>query len=83
MMPAVDQEFRGKVNAYNQAHHTQKIWAAGVLPGYNDKKVPGRKFTYTVQRSNGARIAPVGLRQWPVTPSGSPSPPSTNGSREQ
>jgi hypothetical protein len=53
-MPAVDQEFRGKVNAYNQAHHTQKIWAAGVLPGYNDKKVPGRKFTYIVQRNNGA-----------------------------
>ncbi len=53
-MRAVDQEFRGKVDAYNRAHHTQKIWAAGVLPGYDDTKVPGRKFTYVVKRYNGA-----------------------------
>ncbi len=51
---AVDQGFRAKINAFNQAHHTQKIWAAGVLPGYNDTKVPGRKGTYTVPRNNGA-----------------------------
>jgi len=51
---AVDQGFRAKINAFNQAHHTQKIWAAGVLPGYNDTKVPGRKGTYIVPRNNGA-----------------------------
>jgi hypothetical protein len=39
-MTAVDQEFRGKVNAYNQAHHTQKIWVADVLPGYNGDYSP-------------------------------------------
>ena len=51
---AVDQGFRAQINAYNSAHHTQKIWAAGVLPGYNDTKVPGRKGTYIVPRNNGA-----------------------------
>ena len=56
-MKAVDQEFRNKVDAYNRAHHTKKIWAAGVLPGYNDTKVPGRKFTYIVPRNNGATYA--------------------------
>ena len=53
-MAAVDQEFRNKVDAYNNAHHTQKIWAAGVLPGYNDTRVPGRTGTYVVPRNNGA-----------------------------
>lgn len=51
---AVDQGFRAEIDAYNRAHHTQKIWAAGVLPGYNDTKVPGRKGTYIVPRNNGA-----------------------------
>ena len=51
---AVDQGFRAKINAFNKAHHTQKIWAAGVLPGYNDTKVAGRKGAYIVPRNNGA-----------------------------
>ncbi len=51
---AVDQGFRAQINTYNAVHHTQKIWAAGVLPGYNDTKVPGRKGTYIVPRNNGA-----------------------------
>lgn len=51
---AVDQGFRNEINAYNSTHHTQKIWAVGVLPGYNDTKVPGRKGTYIVPRNNGA-----------------------------
>lgn len=53
-MPAVDEGFRNKVNAYNAAHHTQKIWAAGVLPGYDDTRIPGRTGTYKVPRNNGA-----------------------------
>jgi len=53
-MPQVDQGFRNQINAYNKAHHTQKIWAAGVLPGYNDTRVPGRQGTYTIARNNGA-----------------------------
>ena len=53
-MAAVDQEFRNKVDAYNSDHHTQKIWAAGVLPGYDDTRVPGLKGTYIVPRNNGA-----------------------------
>jgi glycosyl hydrolase family 99 len=53
-MPAVDQGFRSKIDAYNSAHHSQKIWAAGVLPGYDDTRVPGRSGTYVVQRKDGA-----------------------------
>ena len=53
-MSAVDQGFRAKIDAYNSANHTQKIWAAGVLPGYNDTRVPGRKGTYIIARNNGA-----------------------------
>ncbi len=53
-MSQVDQGFRNEINAYNQAHHTQKIWAAGVLPGYDDTRVPGRQGTYIVPRNNGA-----------------------------
>jgi Glycosyl hydrolase family 99 len=51
---AVDQGFRSKIDAYNQAHSTQKIWAAGVLPGYDDTRIPGRTGTYVVPRNNGA-----------------------------
>jgi len=51
---AVDQGFRAKIDAYNSAHSTQKIWAAGVLPGYDDTRIPGRKGTYVVARNNGA-----------------------------
>jgi hypothetical protein len=53
-MQSVDQGFSSKVATYNRAHHTQKIWAAGVEPGYNDTRVPGRRFTYIVPRNNGA-----------------------------
>ncbi|GCE05852.1 hypothetical protein KDAU_31810 [Dictyobacter aurantiacus] len=53
-MPQVDQGFRDKINAYNKAHNTQKIWAAGVMPGYDDTRVPGRKNTFVVPRNNGA-----------------------------
>lgn len=53
-MAAVDQGFRAKIDAYNQANNTQKIWAAGIIPGYNDTLVPGRTGTYIVPRNNGA-----------------------------
>lgn len=53
-MPAVDQGFRSKIDAYNRTYHTQKIWAAGVLPGYDDTHIPGRKGAYQVPRNNGA-----------------------------
>jgi hypothetical protein len=53
-MAAVDQGFRAKVDAYNAARHGDRIWAAGVLPGYNDTRVPGRSNTYIIARSSGA-----------------------------
>ncbi len=53
-MPTVDQGFRGQINAYNATNNTHKIWAAGVIPGYDDTRIPGRTGTYIVPRSNGA-----------------------------
>jgi Glycosyl hydrolase family 99 len=53
-MKQVDQGFRNQISTYNTIHHTHKIWAAGVLPGYNDTRVPGRTGTYIVPRNNGA-----------------------------
>ncbi|HLI88976.1 MAG TPA: hypothetical protein VKV37_09810 [Ktedonobacteraceae bacterium] len=53
-MAAVDEGFRNEINAYNSAHGTHKIWAAGVMPGYNDTRVPGRTGTFIVPRNNGA-----------------------------
>src|ERR1700736_4261815 len=52
-MKQVYQVFRDEINSYNKAHHSHKIWAAGVLPGYNDTRVPGRQGTYIVSRNNG------------------------------
>jgi len=52
-MPTVDQGFRSQINAYNAANNTHKIWAAGVIPGYDDTRVPGRTGTYIVPRNNG------------------------------
>ena len=52
-MPAVDQGFRTKIDDYNAANKTHKIWAAGVEPGYNDTRVPGRQGTYIIPRNGG------------------------------
>jgi len=52
-MAAVDQGFRNEINAYNASHHTQKIWAAGVMPGYDDTRIRGNKG-FIVPRKNGA-----------------------------
>jgi Glycosyl hydrolase family 99 len=53
-MAAVDQGFRAKVDAYNRAHHTAKLWAAGVQPGYNDTRRRPRPVGYVVPRRAGA-----------------------------
>ncbi len=50
---SVDQSFRTRINAYNSAHRTHKIWIAGVQPGYDDTRVPGRVGTYRVPRNSG------------------------------
>ena len=52
-MPTVDQGFRSQINAYNTTNNTHKIWAAGVIPGYDDTRIPGRTGTYIVPRNNG------------------------------
>ncbi len=53
-MPEIDQGFRALVDSYNAVHHTNKIWVAGVMPGYNDTRIPGRSGTFVVPRNNGA-----------------------------
>ncbi|MBV9709117.1 MAG: hypothetical protein JO125_17120 [Chloroflexi bacterium] len=52
-MTAVDQGFRAEVDAYNSAFGTHKIWAAGVMPGYDDTHIAGRPNTFKVPRNNG------------------------------
>ena len=49
----VDSSFRTRIDAYNAAHGTHRIWAAPVQPGYDDTRVPGRTGTYRVPRNNG------------------------------
>ncbi len=56
-MGVIDQQFRDRIDAYNNVNQTQKIWAAGVMPGYNDTLVPGRTGTFIVPRNNGATYA--------------------------
>jgi hypothetical protein len=56
-MPVVDQGFRTQINSYNSAHQTHKIWAAGVGPGYDDTRVPGRAGTFIVPRNDGTTYA--------------------------
>jgi hypothetical protein len=51
---SVDQSFRARIDAYNAAHRTHRIWAAGVQAGYDDTRVPGRTGTYRVPRKKGA-----------------------------
>ncbi|HEX6506000.1 MAG TPA: hypothetical protein VF221_00055 [Chloroflexota bacterium] len=51
---SVDQSFRSRIDAYSAAHGTHRIWAAGVQPGYDDTRVPGRVGTYRVPRKQGA-----------------------------
>ncbi len=53
-MMALYRNFRAKVDAYNQAHGTQKLWIAGVIPGYNDSQKPQ---PLVVPRDNGATYA--------------------------
>lgn len=53
-MAAVDASFRTRVNAYNASARAQKIWAAGVEPGYDDTRVPGRARPHRVPRKGGA-----------------------------
>jgi hypothetical protein len=56
-MTEVDQSYRNSINDYNRAHKTQKIWAAGVEPGYDDTHVAGRSFAYRLLRQNGKTYA--------------------------
>jgi hypothetical protein len=53
-MAQVDQSLHKSINSYNTVHHTDKIWAAGVEPGYDDTHIAGRYFTYQILRNNGA-----------------------------
>jgi hypothetical protein len=46
-------KFRGRIDAYNTAHTTQKLWIATVMPGYDDTHIAGRANTYAHPRQGG------------------------------
>jgi Glycosyl hydrolase family 99 len=47
---SIDRSFHDQV----KAHGANKIWAAGVEPGWDDTRVPGRAHPHRVPRRNGA-----------------------------
>jgi hypothetical protein len=51
---ATDEAFRADVDRYNAAHGTHRMWAAGVSPGWNDTKVPGRAHPHITARRDGS-----------------------------
>lgn len=51
---ATNSAFRARIDAFNAAHRTRRIWAAGVEPGWNDTRVPGRARPHVVPRRGGA-----------------------------
>jgi hypothetical protein len=51
----VDAQWRGIINTYNRAHNTQRIWAAGVIPGWDESRVqPPRRDAKVFPRRDGA-----------------------------
>lgn len=50
---ASDRTFRARIDAYNAARGTAKIWAAGVAPGHDDTRL-GRARPVYVERQDGA-----------------------------
>jgi len=42
------------VRSYNASHGTSKLWAATVMPGYNDLYIEGRPGRFSHDRRNGA-----------------------------
>jgi hypothetical protein len=51
----VNAEFRGYVDDYNRRHGTQRLWTAGVLPGWDESRVlPPRPTPKVFPRQDGA-----------------------------
>ena len=46
-------KFRRRIDQYNTAHGTQKLWVATVMPGLDDTHIAGRSGTYIWPRRNG------------------------------
>lgn len=51
---SVDAALASRIASYGRVRGTARIWAAGVEPGYNDTRVPGRVHPHVVPRKNGA-----------------------------
>jgi len=51
---ATDRSFQTRVAAYNAAHRSARLWIAGVMPGYDDRRVPGRVSPSSIPRDRGA-----------------------------
>lgn len=51
----VDAQWRANVDAYNKAHGTTRLWAAGVIPGWDETRVqPPRNPAKLFPRRDGA-----------------------------
>jgi Glycosyl hydrolase family 99 len=66
---SVDRSFRARIDAFNAVHHTHRIWAAGVEPGFDDTRVPGRPHPHVVPRNHGATYR----KSWLAAMSSNPS----------
>jgi hypothetical protein len=54
----VNAQWRGIVDGYNKAHGTQRLWTAGVIPGWDESKVqPPRPGAKVFPRRDGALYA--------------------------
>ncbi len=52
---ATDMQWRARVDTYNKAHNTQKLWTAGVIPGWDESRVlPLRNPPKMFDRHDGA-----------------------------
>lgn len=54
-MAAIDAGWRARVDSYNKSHNAQRMWTAGVIPGWDERKVvPPRSPAKIFDRRNGA-----------------------------
>jgi hypothetical protein len=51
---SVDASFRRTIDDYNKAHIAHRLWAAGVIPGWDESRDPGHPDKKVIPRQDGA-----------------------------
>ena len=82
-MPTVDSGFRNQITAYNAAHGTHKIWPPGVLQGTMIHAYQGALEHTSYHATTAQPINKAGRVPSQASPTGSPLPATTSGSRAQ